>query len=110
MAKFEYHAIEQVDLSGKPLIIPGLGIGNAGQLALDMLLNNTTKPYRIVGRVLSTHIQPIVGIDALPNVRCNITTGIELFVAEGLPAVLQIRCGIATRRGADFVEKILEWA
>ena len=110
MAKFEYHAIEQVDFTGKPLIIPGLGIGNAGQLALDMLLNNTTKPYRIVGRVLSTHIQPIVGIDALTNVRCNITTGIELFIAEGLPAVLQIRATIAQRRGPDFVEKILEWA
>lgn len=108
MARLEYNVIESVDFNGYELIIPGVSVGNAGSLALDILLNS--KPHRIVGRFLSGHFQPFVGINALDTVRSNLHTNLEVFVSENNYAVLQIRAPPSIRRVPDFIEKLVAWA
>jgi predicted ATP-grasp superfamily ATP-dependent carboligase len=105
----EYFAIENVSLSGRELYIPAISQGSVGTLALDLMMNSM--PHRIIGRFLTTHFKPIVGINAVDNVKSNLNTNVELFVGESDSyAILQIRSPPSQRRGPDFVNKLIEWA
>ena len=53
MAKLEYYAIEELDLTGYELILPGLSSGTVGTLMIDLLLNNV--PHKRIGHFYSHH-------------------------------------------------------
>lgn len=83
-------------LAGYTLLLPSLGLGNVGQLALDLLLNTLapTGAARHVATLPSAFVEPVVGahpFDAPLGPRA-MTTAVELYAVDGAKlAILQQR-------------------
>eukprot|EP01136_Pigoraptor_vietnamica_P028602 Opistho-1_new@86235 len=100
-----------VVFEGSTLLLPAVSVGNAGQLALDILLC-TAKPQR-VGYISTCSVLPLVGTDACnPTVSATgaLSTALEVFQSHnGKVTFVQQRSPIAKGRTGQFLDALFEW-
>ena len=105
----------------KTLLVPALGVGNAGQLALDIICHTASIDAEegnvvILGHALSRNLLPMAATnDAFLSPRLSgsgCLTGITVY---GLPGsagvvVLQVRSAIVSGREQAFAEEVASFA
>lgn len=101
-------------LPGYTLLIPSLGIGNAGQLAVDLLINSlaSTNAIRHVATLRSKHIEPAAGVNPFDSQLGNngITTALELYAVDSVKlAILQQRAPAAEGEHELFALELLRF-
>lgn len=97
-----------MNLKGYMLIFPSVSVGNAGQLAVDLLITKI-KPQKC-GLIWHSAILPMVGGDPYSSSQAALTTSAELFYSEQWKLVIcQIRSPIMQETSRDFVDKLMEW-
>ncbi|PNF28598.1 Proteasome assembly chaperone 2 [Cryptotermes secundus] len=102
------HIQENVNLKGCTLIFPSVSVGNAAQLAVDLLITKI-KPQK-VGLIWHPAIMPLVGGDPYSLNETALTTSAEVFYSGQWKLVIfQIRSPIMQEASQDFVDRITEW-
>lgn len=95
-------------LSGATLIVPGIGVGNVGQLTMDLLIETSRAPR--VGRLSEPSLLPCVGVGAFTHIS-GTAYGLELFTLPGSNIYLvQQRAPAAPGRQREFAESLAAWA
>jgi len=100
-------------LSGYTVVLPAVSVGNAGQLCVDVLLENIAKDKMTSTQILHPSIVPIVGpdplrIDGVDN--SAVLTAMQAYtVVEKSIVIFQLRSGILPGKGAAFIADFLQW-
>jgi proteasome assembly chaperone 2 len=99
-------------LSGYTVLLPAVSVGNAGQLCLDVILENINRDKIQTCQVLHPSIVPVVGPDPLKvnNDSAAMSTALQAYVVPEQKLILfQIRSGILPGQGAAFIQQFLQW-
>jgi len=99
-------------LSGYSVILPAVSVGNAGQLCIDVLLENIDKNKMSCTQVLHPSIVPIVGPDPLRlgGDDSAVLTAMQAYtVTDSRLVIFQLRSGILPGAGAAFIADFLKW-
>jgi len=97
------------DFQGYSLVIPSLGVGNVGQLSVDILL--ASMQPKMVAAIQHPSLLPAVGSDPLVIDSDRLMTACEVFKSEESKLlIIQIRSSVTKTGKASFVDDVLEWA
>ncbi|XP_024531095.1 proteasome assembly chaperone 2 isoform X1 [Selaginella moellendorffii] len=101
---------DRARLRRKALVLPALSIGNAGQLAVDLLISTYGMPR--VGFLDDPHVLPCVGNDPFgPEPRGELAVAMELYVDSASDiTVLQQRSPLVKGSTLKFAENLADWA
>lgn len=90
------------------LILPSVSVGNAGQLAVDLLITNL--PCEKVAVVHHAALFPLVGGNPYDPASQEITTSADLYLmASHSLAVLQIRAPLIRAERHAFLTELTDW-
>jgi len=93
---------------GTTLILPFVGIGNVGQLAMDLIIETTRAPR--VARLFDSTLLPCCGVGAFTHVPST-CYALELFSLPNSNAILlQQRSPASPGRQQEFAESVVAWA
>jgi len=111
--------VTKEDVVGKVLVMPAVGLGNVGQIAIDILLNTIkgdAGPPNVekVARIASDYVLPMAGNDPLdlaahekPGTMCS---SLELFnIRDSELSILQIRAPIVEGCQEKFASELQAW-
>lgn len=97
-------------------VIPAVTVGNVGQLAVDIILNNLPSAAHI-GRLNCPHVLPFAGPSpTVPTHHSPILTPVELYSVAQAPGstttfiVAQQRSPLARGRAGDHARDLIAWA
>lgn len=91
------------------LILPSVSVGNAGQLAVDLLITNL--PCEKVAVVYHAALYPLVGGNPYDPNSQEITTSADLYLmASQSLAVLQIRAPLIRTERHAFLTELTDWS
>jgi len=93
------------------LLVPAVGLGNVGQLAIDLILNTNPKTEHI--RPFKTrHVLPIVGNDPLgEGCSGSMATCVELYrLSESKVCIMQIRAPVLDGHAQLFADEMVNFA
>eukprot|EP00088_Acartia_fossae_P029921 TRINITY_DN3084_c0_g1_i6.p1 TRINITY_DN3084_c0_g1~~TRINITY_DN3084_c0_g1_i6.p1 ORF type:complete len:244 (-),score=45.68 TRINITY_DN3084_c0_g1_i6:308-1039(-) len=97
------------DVAGFTVILPAVSVGNAGQLCVDVLLENIQKEKMKTFQVLHPSLVPVVAPDTLLE-NTSVSTALQAYVIEDSKLVIfQIRSGILPGQGSAFIADFLKW-
>ncbi|KAG0713448.1 Proteasome assembly chaperone 2 [Chionoecetes opilio] len=95
-------------LTGYTLILPSVSVGNAGQLAVDLLITNL--PCEKVAVVHHPALYPLVGGNPYDPSNQEVTTSADLYLITSRSlAVLQIRSPLIKTERCDFLTELTAW-
>mmetsp|Transcript_13676 Transcript_13676/g.34449 ORF Transcript_13676/g.34449 Transcript_13676/m.34449 type:complete len:258 (-) Transcript_13676:352-1125(-) len=95
-------------LAGATLLLPGVSIGNVGQLAVDLLVHSLK--LRRVGFLESQYVLPSVGNDAYSATGTGkLAVEMELYGADGGVFVLQQRSPPVVGCQRLFAAELMDW-
>ena len=107
---------DRPSFEGKTLLLPGVGIGNIGQLAIDLLVCSATRA-RALGALWHDAVEPVVGYeDCAPGAPPPgapppaLRRTLELFALGEACVALQLRAPTAPGRAAAFAAALAAWA
>lgn len=90
------------------LILPSVSVGNAGQLAVDLLITNL--PCEKVAIVHHPALYPLVGGNPYDPNSQEVTTSADLYLITSQSlAVLQIRAPLIKSERCDFLTELTTW-
>ncbi len=101
---------------GATLVLPAVGQGNVGQLALDLLLNtcaSTGARVEACGPLRSRFVLPAVGNDAFDSSGAagQMVSSLELYrIRDKGLVVLQVRAPIVDGARAELAQELARWA
>jgi len=105
---FEEEGAAIGDLTGYTVILPAVSVGNAGQLCIDVLLENICKESTNTVQVLHGSVVPVVSPD--PYDKCSSLISTQMYVVKDKKVVIfQIRSGILPGQGSVFMSDFLQW-
>ncbi|KAK4309407.1 hypothetical protein Pmani_018983 [Petrolisthes manimaculis] len=103
-----YNVLQQPDITGYTLIMPSVSVGNVGQLAVDLLINNTS--CRKIGLIHHPALLPLVGGDPYSPSSKDVTTSADVHVASNLSLVfLQIRSPLIKGERLSLMKELCTW-
>lgn len=103
LLKNEYNSI---NLEGYTAIVPCIGVGNAGQLACDLLIS--TLQLKRIGNIWHTALIPITGPSAFQHDVQNKAASCEVYVDEPKKLlVVQIRSPLISKYLDNFHEDLI---
>jgi len=99
---------------GYRLVFPSVSVGNVGQLAVDLLLENMVPAPVKIGRIFHPALEPVVGYDSVGTgtgtTPPGILTACEIFKQEeNKVIILQFRSPVTRRNREDFVQFLTKW-
>lgn len=103
---------ENVDLDGFCLLLPSVSVGNIGQLAIDLLIYNTTS-CRYLGRIDHPSLSPVIGWS--PNADDDgssehLMTPAEMFISEkNHLLIIQLHSQLLPRGRLSLLSDLLSW-
>jgi len=99
--------LESCDWREYRLVMPTISVGQVGQLAIDLLLNNLHNKLRRVGIIYSDAVLPVTGVDRSGSHLC---ASLELYeCAEHKLVILQQRAPFVKGRVPSFRRRLVEW-
>lgn len=91
-----------MNLEGYTLILPSISVGNVGQLAVDLLLNNLN--VKKAAYIHHPSIIPMVGVDPFKSECSDLTTSCQLYVCEEKKfAIIQHRAPLITAKIHSYI-------
>ncbi|GFT07450.1 proteasome assembly chaperone 2 [Nephila pilipes] len=91
-----------VNLEDYTLILPSISVGNVGQLAADLLLNNLN--VEKAAHINHPSIIPMVGVDPFKSGCQELTTSCQLYVCkESKIAIIQHRAPLITAKIPSYI-------
>lgn len=82
--------VQDINLENYTLIFPSVGVGNVGQLSIDLLISNLN--LRKIGQIFSAAFVPIIGANAYCEHSNELITAIDIYAGiEERVVVIQIR-------------------
>ncbi|KAJ9475511.1 Proteasome assembly chaperone 2 [Pseudozyma hubeiensis] len=99
-----YTPIKPVTLDGTTLVIPAVSIGSVPQLAVDLLLNDSSLSLVKVGRIDPSFCFPFVGPSESADSN-DITTALEVF-SNGSLTVIQQRSPILKSTQPSYISAL----
>ncbi|GFY73173.1 proteasome assembly chaperone 2 [Trichonephila inaurata madagascariensis] len=91
-----------MNLENYTLILPSISVGNVGQLAVDLLLNNLN--VKKAAYVNHPSIIPMVGADPFKSECLELTTSCQLYVCEeNKIAIIQHRAPLVTAKIPSYI-------
>jgi len=96
------------DFSGYTVLLPAVSVGNAGQLCMDVILENINREKLESCQVLHPSVVPIVGPDPLN--KSSVLTAMQVYIVKDQSLILfQLRSGLLPGQGAAFIQDFVSW-
>jgi len=107
--RFSLHpsTLESCEWREYRLVMPTISVGQVGQLAIDLLLNNLHNKLRRIGIIYSDAVLPVSGVDRSGSHLC---ASLELYeCTEHKLVILQQRAPFVKGRVPSFRRRLVEW-
>ena len=100
--------VEPSNFNGYTLIFPAVSVGQVGQLAVDLLLENVNPTPQKIGYIYHDSLLPMIGRD--PSRNNTICTSLEVFVShEQQLVIMQQRAPFVKGRVPRFRSALMKW-
>ena len=99
---------DNVDLSTTTLVLPSISIGNIGQLAMDLVLENDTTGTRRIGHLYHPDVLPMAGPSTDPQHALNLSMEVYMSL-DGQFTYIQQRAPCASGRASAVYRDLMLW-